>query len=61
MLGQSAAPAAQSAAGRGSGSNDPWSADAWAAAGGPLLPPDDPRASLGASIAAGSLGVDVTA
>eukprot|EP00969_Alexandrium_andersonii_P114043 5041594-Alexandrium_andersonii.AAC.1 len=34
---------------------------AWAAAGTPLLPPNDPRASLAAGLAAGTLGVDVTA
>eukprot|EP00969_Alexandrium_andersonii_P274400 12127595-Alexandrium_andersonii.AAC.1 len=39
--------------------HDPRSAAAWAAAPGPLLPPNDPRVSLAAGIQAGGLDVDV--
>eukprot|EP00969_Alexandrium_andersonii_P323265 14283353-Alexandrium_andersonii.AAC.1 len=46
---QPAAPAA----------HGPWGPAAWAATGGPLLPPNDPRASLSAGLQAGVLLVDV--
>eukprot|EP00969_Alexandrium_andersonii_P192705 8512506-Alexandrium_andersonii.AAC.1 len=36
--------------------DDPWSPAAWAAAPGPLLPPNDPRASMEGALQAGALG-----
>eukprot|EP00969_Alexandrium_andersonii_P210895 9314061-Alexandrium_andersonii.AAC.1 len=40
---------------------DPWGPSAWAAAQGPLLPPDDLRVSMAAALQTRALGVDVTA